>query len=495
MRVSMDAVLEQGKLCEAAICYTGNMLEGGDNRYDLEYYLTLARELEAAGAHILCIKDMSGVLRPAAATELFSALRETVTLPVHFHTHDTSGASAASVLAAVHAGVDAVDAAMDAFAGNTSQPCLGSLVAAIGDSGRDSGLSLEAVREISFYWETVRGQYAAFESDLKSPASEVYLHEMPGGQFTNLKEQARSLGLASRWHEVAKTYSDVNALFGDIVKVTPSSKVVGDMTLMMMSQDLSIENVLDPEHDIAFPDSVVSMMRGELSQVPGGFPEAIRSKVLKGEEPLSERAGARMAPADLEATRAELADDVGLEIDDRQLASALMYPKVFREFCGSQRLYGPTSKLPTPVYFYGMKRGEEIYVDIEQGKTLVIRCVALSEANDEGRVRVFFELNGQPRSVRVPDRLHGASSAEERRKADPAQAGEVSAPMPGVVSGVSVSAGQDVSTGDVLLSIEAMKMETAIYADATGKVAEVLVKTGDQIDAKDLLVRIDVAAD
>ncbi len=492
MRVSMDAVLEENKLCEAAICYTGNMLAGGNNRYTLEYYLKLARELEAAGAHILCIKDMSGVMRPAAATELFSALRDSVKLPVHFHTHDTSGASAASILAAVDAGVDAVDAAMDAFAGNTSQPCLGSLVASVADGERASGLDLDAVRRISLYWESVRTQYAAFESDLKSPASEVYLHEMPGGQFTNLKEQARGLGLATRWHEVAQTYADVNEMFGDIVKVTPSSKVVGDLTLMMLSQDLSISDVKDPERDIAFPDSVVSMMRGELSQVPGGFPEDIRNKVLKGEKPLEDRAGGRMAPVDLEAERAQLKADLGEDIDDRQLASALMYPKVFREFRGSQRLYGPTSKLPTPVYFYGMKRSEEAFIDIEQGKTLVIRCVALSEPNDQGQVRVFFELNGQPRSVRVPDRLHGASGAAERAKADPAKPGHVGAPMPGVVSGVSVTAGQDVQTGDVLLSIEAMKMETAIYAEAGGKVAEVLVKGGDQIDAKDLLVRIEV---
>ena len=296
MRVSMDTVLEEGKLLEAAICYTGDMLDPARPKYDLAYYVGLARELEKAGAHILCIKDMGGLMKPAAATRLFTTLREEIALPVHFHTHDTSGISAATVLAAVEAGVDAIDAAMDALSGGTSQPCLGSLVAALAGGPRDPGLERASIERLSFYWEAVRNQYAAFESDVKGPASEVYLHEMPGGQFTNLKEQARSLGLEARWHEVARAYADVNALFGDIVKVTPSSKVVGDVALMMVSQDLSIEEVADPARDIAFPDSVVAMMRGELSQPPGGFPEAIRAKVLKGEAPIEGRAGASMAP-------------------------------------------------------------------------------------------------------------------------------------------------------------------------------------------------------
>jgi len=302
MRVSMDTVLEENKLCEAAICYTGDMLDEAKPKYKLKYYLDMARELEKAGAHILCIKDMGGLMKPAAATVLFKTLREEVGIPVHFHTHDTSGISAATVLAAVDAGVDAVDAAMDAMSGGTSQPCIGSIVAALAGSERDPKLNADAIRKISFYWETVRAQYAAFESDLKSPASEVYMHEMPGGQFTNLKEQARSLGLAPRWHEVAQTYSDVNAMLGDIVKVTPSSKVVGDMALMMVSQDLTVDDVSHPDKDIAFPDSFVSLMKGELSQVPEGWPAELQSKVLKGEKPLTERAGASIPAVDLKAT-------------------------------------------------------------------------------------------------------------------------------------------------------------------------------------------------
>ena len=491
MRVSMDAVLEEGKLCEAAICYTGDMLDSARSKYDLAYYLGLARELEKAGAHILCIKDMGGLMKPAAATELFAALRHEIALPVHFHTHDTSGISAATVLAAVEAGVDAIDAAMDAFSGGTSQPCLGSIVAALAGSARDPGLDRAAIDRLSFYWEAVRAQYAAFESDVKAPASEVYLHEMPGGQFTNLKEQARALGLESRWHAVARAYADVNALFGDIVKVTPSSKVVGDMALMMISQDLSIEEVADPARDIAFPESVVTMMRGELSQPPGGFPEAIRAKVLKGERPIEGRAGAQMEARNLESDRTALAETLGREVTDTELASWLMYPKVFTDFAAAQTTYGPTGVLPTPVYFYGMDQGQEIHVEIERGKTLVVRCLAVGETDERGMVRVFFELNGQPRIIAVPDRVHGAGDAMLRAKADADDSCQVGAPMPGVISGVSVERGQRIEAGDVLLSIEAMKMESAVHAELGGTVAEVLVKAGDQIDAKDLLVRLE----
>ena len=494
MRVSMERIGKTGKLCEAAICYTGDMLDPTRPKYSLDYYVALARELESAGAHILCIKDMGGLMKPAAASRLFPALRNAVSLPVHFHTHDTSGISAATVLAAIEGGVDAIDAAMDAFSGGTSQPCLGSIAAALAGTARDPGLERGTIERLSFYWEAVRAQYAAFESDVKAPASEVYLHEMPGGQFTNLKEQARALGLESRWHEVARAYADVNHLFGDIVKVTPSSKVVGDMALMMISQDLTIDEVADPAKDIAFPESVVTMMRGELSRPPGGFPEAIRRKVLKGEAPIEGRAGALMPARDLEADRAALAESLGREASDTELASWLMYPKVFTDFVAAQALYGPTSALPTPVYFYGLAAGQEIHVEIERGKILVVRCLAVGETNERGMVRVFFELNGQPRSVSVPDRVHGAGDATLRAKADPDAPGDVGAPMPGVVSGVTVEVGQTVEAGDVLLSIEAMKMESAVHAETGGTVAEILVRGGDQIDAKDLLIRLSMPA-
>ncbi|WP_273727863.1 pyruvate carboxylase [Brucella gallinifaecis] len=487
MRVSMDAVLEENKLCEAAICYTGDILNPERAKYDLKYYVDLAKQVEKAGAHIIALKDMAGLLKPAAARVLFKALREETDLPIHFHTHDTSGISAATVLAAVEAGVDAVDAAMDAFSGNTSQPCLGSIVEALHGSERDPGLDTETIRRISFYWEAVRNQYAAFESDLKGPASEVYLHEMPGGQFTNLKEQARSLGLETRWHEVAQAYADVNRMFGDIVKVTPSSKVVGDMALMMVSQDLTVADVENPDKDIAFPDSVVSMMRGDLGQPPSGWPASLQKKVLKDEKPFTVRPGSLLPAADLAAERKSIEETLGREITDQEFASYLMYPKVFTDYAAAQENYGPTSVLPTPVYFYGLKPEEEVFVDLERGKTLVIVNQAMSETDEKGMVTVFFELNGQPRRVKVPNRAKGASGGV-KRKAELGNDKHVGAPMPGVVSTVAVSQGQSVKAGDVLLSIEAMKMETALRAERDGSIAEVLVRPGEQIDAKDLLV-------
>lgn len=488
MRVSMDAVQEAGKLCEGVLCYTGDMLDSARPKYDLKYYVGLAKELEAAGAHILGLKDMAGLLKPEAARVLIRTLKQEVDLPIHFHTHDTSGIAAATVLAAVEAGADAVDAAMDALSGLTSQPCLGSIVEALRGSERDTGLDAKTIRQISFYWEAVRTQYRAFESDLRFGASEVYLHEMPGGQFTNLKEQARSLGLETRWHEVAQAYADVNMMFGDIVKVTPSSKVVGDMALMMVSQGLSVEEVKDPAKDVAFPDSVVNMLHGDLGQSPGGWPEALQKKVLKGEAPITVRPGSLLKEADLDAERKAVSEKTGQDVSNTELASYLMYPKVFTDFDKAQQQYGPTSVLPTPVYFYGLEPGDEISVDLEAGKTLVIRCQAIGETDVKGEKKVFFELNGQPRIIKVPDRAHGATGAATMRKAEDGNTAHVGAPMPGVISTVAITAGQDVTAGDVLVSIEAMKMETALHAERDGKIKEVLVSTGSQIDAKDLLV-------
>ncbi len=487
MRVSIDAVVDSGKLCEGAVCYTGDLFDPDRSKYDLKYYVRLAKELEAAGAHILGIKDMAGLLKPAAARVLVKTLREEVGLPIHLHTHDTSGISAATILAAVDAGVDAVDAAMDALSGATSQACLGSITHALKGTERDPGLSADAIRRISFYWEAVRAQYAAFESDLKGPASEVYLHEMPGGQFTNLKEQARSLGLETRWHEVARTYADANRMFGDIVKVTPSSKVVGDMALMMVAQDLTVEDVERPGRDIAFPDSVVAMLRGDLGQPEGGWPKGLQGKALKGEAPIEVRPGSLIPAADLAAERGAAEEKVGRAISDTEFASYLMYPKVFAEFASAAERYGPVSALPTPNYFYGIAQEDEIGIEIERGKTLIVRCLGVSETDEKGMRTVFFELNGQPRRIKVPDRSR-SDAAAVRAKAEPGNPAHLGAPMPGVVSTLAVAAGQSVRAGDVLLSIEAMKMETALHAERDGTVSAVNVKAGDQIDAKDLLI-------
>ena len=491
MRVAMDAVQESGKVCEGTICYTGDILNPDRAKYDLKYYVAMARELEAAGAHVLGLKDMAGLLKPAAARILIKALKEEVDLPIHFHTHDTAGVACATILAAAEAGVDAVDCAMDALSGNTSQATLGSVVEALRHTERDTGLDIGAIREISNYWEGARAHYLAFESGLQAPASEVYLHEMPGGQFTNLKAQARSLGLEERWHEVAQAYADVNQMFGDIVKVTPSSKVVGDMALMMVSQNLTRAQVEDPKTDVAFPESVVDMLKGNLGQPPGGWPAGILKKVLKDEKPLSERPGKRLPPIDLEKTRAEVSEMLeGKTVDDEDLNGYLMYPKVFLDYMGRHRIYGPVRTLPTHTFFYGMEPGDEIEAEIDPGKTLVVRMQAIGETQEDGEVRVFFELNGQPRTIRVPDRK-AAASAAKRPKAETGNPNHIGAPMPGVVASVAVKAGTKVKQGDLLLTIEAMKMETGIHADRDATVAAVHVTPASQIDAKDLLVEFE----
>ncbi|WP_022706491.1 pyruvate carboxylase [Paracoccus zeaxanthinifaciens] len=491
MRVAMDAVIDSGKICEGTVCYTGNMLDPDRAKYDLKYYVGMAQQLKDAGAHVLGLKDMAGLLKPAAARTLIKTLKEEVGLPIHFHTHDTSGMGGATILAAADAGVDAVDCAMDALSGNTSQPTMGSVVEALAQTDRDTGLDIEAIRGISNYWERVRESYAAFESGLQSPASEVYLHEMPGGQFTNLKAQARSMGLEDRWHEVAQSYADVNRMFGDIVKVTPSSKVVGDMALMMVAQGMTPEQVVDPAVDVSFPDSVVDMMRGNLGQPPGGWPEALQKKILKGETPITDRPGAHLEPVDLEAVRAKLSAELGdIEIDDEDLNGYLMYPKVFTDYMQRHETYGPVRTLPTRSFFYGMEPGQEISVEIDPGKTLEVRLLTIGETDDKGEVKVFFELNGQPRQVRIPNRKAGGGSAA-RPKADPSNDGHVGAPMPGVVASVAVTQGQTVAQGDLILTIEAMKMETGIHADQDGTVKAIHVTPGAQIDAKDLLVEIE----
>ena len=487
MRVAIDAVRECGKLAEGAICYTGDILDDARPKHGLRYYVDLARQLEAAGCHILAIKDMAGVLKPTAARMLVRALKDAVGMPIHLHTHDTSGISAATVLAAVEAGVDAVDAAMDSMSGLTSQPCIGSIIEALRHTERDPGLDPEAIRQISFYWEAARTQYVAFESDLKAGASEVYLHEMPGGQFTNLKEQARSLGLETRWHDVARAYRAANDLFGDIVKVTPSSKVVGDMALMMVANDLTAAAVTDPAVPISFPASVIEMLRGDLGQPPGGWPAGLQRKALGDEVPSTARPGALLPPADLDMLRAEATRHCGRALSETEFASYLMYPKVTADFIGFVRKYGPVSSLPTDVFFYGMAVGEEISVEIEQGKALVIRLQATSDADDEGQVRVFFELNGQSRIVRVPDRS-AVAKTPARRKADDTNDAHIAAPMPGAVSTIAVRAGQSVAAGDILLTIEAMKMEMALTAPRDGLIEEVLVAPGASLEAKDLLI-------
>ncbi|HNQ58198.1 MAG: pyruvate carboxylase [Rhodocyclaceae bacterium] len=486
MRVAMDAVRENGVLCEAAICYTGDIFDAARPKYDMKYYVDLAKQLERAGAHILGIKDMAGVCRPRAARELVHALKQEVGLPIHFHTHDTSGISAASVLAAVEAGVDAVDGALDAMSGLTSQPNLGSIAAALQGSPRDPGVDLDAMQALSLYWEGVRRAYAPFEADIRSGTADVYRHEMPGGQYTNLREQARAMGLAHRWAEVSKAYAEVNLLFGDIVKVTPTSKVVGDMALFMVANDLTPEQVQDPNREVAFPESVVSLMKGELGYPPDGFPKELRAKVLRGEKPLPGRAGDFLPAVDLEAKRAEAEAAVNRKVSDTDLASYLMYPKVFKDYAAHRSHYGDVSVLPTPAFFYGLREREEIAVEIDRGKTLIVSQQGMSGPDEEGHVKVAFELNGQPRTARIAKA--GLAVAKAHPRAEEGNARHVGAPMPGTVVTVAVQPGQKVGKGDPLVSIEAMKMESILAAERDGVVAAIHVRPGEAVNAKDLLL-------
>ncbi|MBY0453289.1 MAG: pyruvate carboxylase [Burkholderiaceae bacterium] len=490
MRVAMDTVIESGALCEGTLCYTGDLFDSRRSKYGLKYYVDLAKQLEKAGAHILGIKDMAGVCKPRAAHELVRVLKQEVGLPIHFHTHDTSGISAASVLAAIDAGCDAVDGALDAMSGLTSQPNLGSIAAALSGSARDPGLDLAAMQSLSHYWEGVRRAYVPFEADMRAGTSDVYNHEMPGGQYTNLREQARAMGLAHRWPEVSKAYADVNVLFGDIVKVTPTSKVVGDMALFMVANDLKPQEVSNPAREVAFPESVVSLFKGELGFPPDGFPKALEQKVLRGQAPMQGRAGDYLPPVDLESKRLEAENAIGRKVSDTDLASYLMYPKVFKDYAQHRREFSDVSLLPTSPFFYGLLDREEIAIDIDQGKTLVVRQTGRSDTVDEeGKIKVFFELNGQPRTVRVPKAgLVGTGHAKP--KAQEGDPNHVGAPMPGMVVTVAVTAGQSVKKGDPLLSMEAMKMETMLCAERDATVHAVHVRSGEVIQAKDLLLEL-----
>ncbi|CAG4885158.1 Pyruvate carboxylase [Georgfuchsia toluolica] len=486
MQVAMDAVIDSGALCEAAICYTGDLFDAKRPKYNLKYYVDIAKQLEKAGAHILGIKDMAGVCRPQAVAALVKALREEVGLPIHFHTHDTSGAAAASVLAAIEAGVDAVDAAMDSMSGLTSQPNLGAIVAALTGSVRDSRLDAGALQALSQYWEGVRRFYEPFEADIRSGTADVYRHEMPGGQYTNLREQARAMGLAQRWAEISQAYAKVNLLFGDIVKVTPTSKVVGDMALFMVANNLTSDDVLDPQRDIAFPDSVVSLFKGELGFPLDGFPKDLERKVLKGGKALPGRAGDYLPAVDLEAKRAEAEAAIGRQIKDTDLASYLMYPKVFKDYAKYRSHFSDVSLLPTPAFFYGLEDREEINVSIDRGKTLIISLQGTAGPDEEGQVKVFFEVNGQPRLVRVSKA--GIAPIKSRARAEAGNPRQIGTPMPGTVVTLAVQPGHKVSKGDPLISIEAMKMETMLKAECDAVVLAVHVVPGDAVGAQDLLI-------
>ena len=493
MKVAMAAVRRTGKVCEAAVCYTGDIDDPRRDKYPLQYYVRMAQELERMGAHTLAIKDMAGLLKPYAAQRLVKALKNEIGLPIHFHTHDTSGIAAASILKACDAGVDVADAAISSMSGSTSQPNLNSIVAALQhDRVRATGLDFEALNRCSDYWETVRLNYAPFDTAPRSGMADVYIHEMPGGQYTNLREQAESLGLGHHWPEIARMYADVNRAFGDIVKVTPSSKVVGDMALFLIQHDMTVHEFerLPPDHSLNIPNSVVEMFEGALGEPEGGWPKQIASVILHGGKPKRGRAGARLAPIDFDATRAAVEKKTGHKPGETELMSYVMYPDVFVKFAKARAAYGDLSGLPSPVFFYGMQKDQEMAVDLEPGKTLVVKFLAVGEPHQDGTRTVFFELNGQPREVNIRDRKLKVET-RANPKADPLQAGHVGAPIPGAVTSIAVELNQEVKKGDKLLVIEAMKMQTTIYAPIGGRVAVRSVHVGQTVEPKDLLIAIE----
>jgi pyruvate carboxylase len=491
MKVAVEAALKTGRVCEAAICYTGDILDPAREKYSLNYYVRLAKELRAMGTHILGLKDMAGLLKPYAAYKLVKTLREEVGLPVHLHTHDTSGINAATILKAAEAGVEVADAAISAMSGTTSQPNLNSIVAALAHTDRDTGLNFDALNQCSDYWETVRASYAAFDNAPKSGTAEVYIHEMPGGQYTNLKEQAESMGLGARWPEVARMYADVNMAFGDIVKVTPSSKVVGDLALFLVSHEMSVQDLenLPPDHQVTLPNSVADMFMGSLGQPEGGWPAKLQQIVLRGQKPLSGRPGDRLPPVDLDKVAAKVLEDTGSS-SRTDLLSYLMYPEVFTKFANARTQYGELEVLPTQQFFYGLEERSEVMVDLEPGKTLIIRLLTVGEPRPDGMRTVFFELNGQPREVEVPDKAIKPVAAV-RRKADSGKAGDVGAPIPGAVTMLHVKAGEHVKKGDRLLVMEAMKMQSTVYAPIEGTVKEIVVRLRDSVEPHDLLLTIE----
>jgi pyruvate carboxylase len=491
MQVAIDSVREAGAIAEVAICYTGDILEPERERYALDYYVKLAQELVDRGAHLIAIKDMAGLLKPYAAGRLVEVLKQEIDVPIHLHSHDTAGVQAAAYLRAAEAGVDAVDCAFGPLSGATSQPNLQSIVAMIEQGDRTTGLDLERLLPFDSYWEAVRAQYGPFDNGPRTGSAEVYQHEIPGGQYTNLRAQAVALGLGDRWREATRMYAEVNKMFGDIVKVTPSSKVVGDMALYMLSNGLTPADVNERGRDLSFPESVIGYFEGKIGQPSYGFPEPLRSLVLKDRPGLSGRPGADLAPVDFAATKEELEAKIGRRAEETEVLAYLLYPKVFIDFKEASDAHGDVSVLPTPAFLRGMTPGEEIHIQTEPGQIVVIRLVAIGEPDTEGKRAVFFDLNGQPLHIHIHDR-HLGIAAKEHIKADPEDPRQIASPLPGIVVSHAHAEGANIVAGERLCVIEAMKMETNVASSLDGRIETLHVSEGARVEAGDLLITIEV---
>tara|TARA_B100000989_G_scaffold26501_1_gene17122 strand:+ start:5120 stop:8557 length:3438 start_codon:yes stop_codon:yes gene_type:complete len=490
LKVAMETVAEKThSLCEAAVCFTGDFTDSNEEKYVLKYYVELAKELEKMGAHILAIKDMAGLCHPAAAQKLVKTLRNEISIPVHFHTHDSSGIASASVLKASEAGVDVVDLAVSSMSGCTSQPNLNSVAYALRNMPRSTGLDVDALNELSLYWETIRQYYSPFDTSPPFGGAEVYQHQMPGGQYTNLREQATALGLGKRWPDVVKTYREVNELLGDIVKVTPSSKCVGDLAIFLITKGVKPSDLTNLPPETGFPESLIDLMSGNLGQPTGGWPKDIQKVILGGRKPLKGRPGASAPKIDLAKESVKIKKKYGNKTTDDDLFSFLMYPKVYDDFRDFRNKYGDVSVLPTTAYFHGLKPGEEISIDIEEGKTLFIKLLHVGDPDDKGVRPLTFELNGKARTTLVKDQsIKG--DAKAREKADPSNNMHIAAPIPAMISSIATSVGKNVAKGDKVAVLEAMKMQTTLYASSKGVVDEILVGVGDSVESKDLVIRL-----
>ena len=490
MEVAMDEVLKQGKVAEPCICYTGDILDESKEKYNLKYYVNMAKELERRGAHILGIKDMTGLIKPLAAKKLVEALKNEIDIPVHLHTHDTSG-NATNLMAAL-AGVDIVDAAFNSMSGLTSQPALNTLVAAMENTERATGIDSEGIQKISNYWSAVRPVYGKFESDLKVSSAEIYRYEIPGGQYSNLKPQVESFGLGHKFEEVKEMYKTVNEMLGDIVKVTPSSKAVGDMAIFMVQNELTPENIYEKAENIDFPDSIVSYFEGMMGQPQGGFPEKLQQLVLKGKKPITCRPGELLEPEDFEYIRTGLVDKLGLEGNNQEVLSYALYPKVFVDYVQSIKRDGNFRQMGSDIFFHGLAVGETCEISLEEGKLLVVKLIEIRPADAEGMREVIFEANGNRRVISVRDvELERMGVAKPSTPmADPNNPKQIGANIPGSIIKILVQEGDEVTEKQPVAIIEAMKMETNILATTSGTVDKIYVKEAQQVKTGELVIEL-----
>ena len=492
MKMPIEEALKTGKIVEGTICYTGDITSPDEVKYTLDYYVKKALELESLGCHAIAIKDMAGLLKPRAAKELVTALKEELNIPLHLHTHDSTGNGVSTVLMAAEAGVDIADLAIESMSSLTSQPSMNAVVEALRGTERDTGLKFEDLDELSRYYGRIRKVYAAFESDMKAPNAEIYKYEIPGGQYSNLLAQVTSMGSADEFEAIKALYKDANDLLGNIVKVTPTSKAVGDLAIFMYKNNLTKENILTAGAGLSYPDSVVDYFHGMMGQPDGGFPKELQKIVLKDIEPLTDRPGKLLPPVDLEAIKKMLIEKYHYEdrsADDmeQKAISYALYPKVYEDYCDHFEMYNDVTRLESHVYFYGLRKGEETYLTLGEGKVVLIKYMEASDPDANGVRTLSFLVNGSVRTVKIQDKSLEIKS-DRKLKADKSNPRHLGSSIPGTVGKVLVKEGDTVSVNMPLMTVEAMKMETTVVSKVAGKVDKIYVAAGDSVNQDDLLI-------